>query len=98
MGSVGNTALDNTAVSKFRSPTPILANDLNDSFQIQVVNTSLNFPIYWMVGNFRETCLGLLPCFRYGSRIPQRQPNHSQVSNSREMATSSSASLLTTSG
>ena len=24
---------------------------------LQVVNTSLNLPIYWLVGNFRETCL-----------------------------------------
>ena len=23
---------------------------------LQVVNTSLNLPIYWLVGNFRETC------------------------------------------
>lgn len=45
---------------------------------LQVVNTSLNFPIYWMVGNFRETCLGLLPCSRFSSRIPQRQPDHCQ--------------------
>merc|ERR1712130_738174 len=66
---------------------------------LQVVNTSLNFPIYWMVGNFRETCLGLLPCSRFSSRIPQRQPDHCQVSNSRGtgVSTSSRVSLLTTS-
>ena len=26
---------------------------------LQVVNTSVNFPIYWFVGNFRETFLNL---------------------------------------
>jgi len=50
--------------AKDRGITPIWYLYAMASVQLlQVVNTSLNFPIYWMVGNFRETCLGLFqPC------------------------------------
>ena len=34
---------------------------------LQVINTSLNFPIYWFIGNFRQTFINLLPCKAFRS-------------------------------
>ena len=36
---------------------------------LQVVNTSVNFPIYWFVGNFRETFLNLFCGSREGKSL-----------------------------
>ena len=44
----------------FQGITPIWYIYAMASVQLlQVVNTSVNFPIYWFVGNFRETFLNL---------------------------------------
>jgi len=39
---------------------------------LQVINTSLNFPIYWFVGNFRETFYNLFSFKQCLSTEPQR--------------------------
>ena len=47
---------------------------------LQVINTSFNFPIYWFVGNFRETFLAIFCGWR-----KKVEPNQNLGNNFRKM-------------
>ena len=44
---------------------------------LQVINTSFNFPIYWFVGNFRETFMAIF-C-TWGKKAPGERREHGNI-------------------
>ena len=63
---------------EFQGITPIWYLYAMASVQLlQVINTSFNFPIYWFVGNFRETFMAIF-C-TWGKKAPGERREHGNI-------------------